>query len=190
MAFESATFTHLLAKAKRGDTAAQERLLDLVYRDLRRIAAKYMRNERPDHTLQPTALVHEMYMRAFQREDSDWSDRSHFFKSAATEMRHILVDHARRHASEKRGGEGIHVVLNEEIVGMSGAPENVLALDSAIERLRAAKPGAVDVVDLICFGGLTQDEAAEVLGCDVRTVKRRWKFAKGFLEMEIRGGRL
>jgi RNA polymerase sigma-70 factor (ECF subfamily) len=190
MAFESATFTGLLAKAKGGDAAAQDRLLGLVYQDLRRIAARYMRQERSDHTLQPTALVHEMYLRAFQRRNSEWNDRSHFFKSAAAEMRHILTDYARRRDSEKRGAGAIHVTLDKEIIGISEEPEKVLALNSAIEHLKGIKPGAAEVVDLICFGGLTQEEAADVLGCDVRTVKRRWQFAKGFLEKEIRSGRL
>jgi len=189
MAFESVTFSRLLARAKSGDAIAQDQLLTIVYQDLRRMAAKYMRGERNDHTLQPTALVHEMYMRAFQRDDSGWNDRSHFFKSAATEMRHILTDHARKRGSVKHGGEVARMPLNEALEGVSGEPEQVLALDSAIERLKKTKPEAAEVVDLLCFGGLTQDEAADILNCNVRTIKRRWDFAKGFLKRELKSGR-
>jgi RNA polymerase sigma-70 factor, ECF subfamily len=182
---ESTSVTTLLALMKAGNSEARAELLRLVYDELRTIAAYHMNRERPDHTLQPTALLHEAYMRLLQRHSQEWDGRAHFFAVASKEMRRVLVDHAREHNAAKRGGGAQRIDLNEALAYSASHAEEMLALDQALDRLAAIKPKAAEVVELLFFAGLTQDEASAVLGCDVRTVKRRWEFAKGFLRTEL-----
>jgi RNA polymerase sigma factor (TIGR02999 family) len=182
---DSPSFTSLLRKVKEGDAAAEERLLQAVYTELKRMAANQLRHERPDHTLQPTALVHETYLRLFQGEEGRLESRSHFFAIAAREMRHVLVDHARKHRAGKRGGGAVHVDLDQVLVYSREKAREVLALDEALDRLAEIKPEAARLVDMVYFGGLTQEEAAAAMELSVRTIKRYWDFAKSFLLTEM-----
>jgi len=152
-------------------------LLALVYDELRRIARQYLRKERSDHTLQPTALVHEAYMKLIDISDVSWQDRAHFFAVASNVMRHILVDHARARATDKRGGEAQRIAL-EDAVELSDAPDiDLLALDEAMRQLAAFDEQQSKIVELRFFGGLTIEETAHVLGISPATVKREWTMA-------------
>jgi RNA polymerase sigma factor (TIGR02999 family) len=173
--------TSLLAELRSGNQEVASQLVSLVYPELRKLAHRYMKRERPDHTLQATALVHEAYVRMFGSEPIAWQDRAHFFAVAAQQMRRILVDHARQLAAEKRGGNQIRVSLTD----LNGLPEkrdqNLVALDDALTCLEALDPRASRVVELRFFGGLTEKEAAEVLGVSVSTIRRDWEFARAWL---------
>jgi RNA polymerase sigma factor (TIGR02999 family) len=177
--------TDLLRRVTDGDKQAEEELMPEIYRELRKIAASYLRRERPDHTLQPTALVNEAYLRLSSQRNVQWESRSHFFGIAAQVMRRILVDYARRHRSGKRGG-GIPFVQFDDNLGVS---ENQCALvgnlDEALERLRALSPRQARVVEMRFFGGMTEEEIAEVLGVTSRTVKRDWEKARAWLYGEL-----
>ena len=179
--------TRLLREMGAGDKEAMNRLLPLVYEELRRLAASYFRRESIEHTLQPTALVHEAYLRmADQREPIQ--SRGHFMALAATQMRRILVDHARLQQAEKRGG-GAERVLLEDTIGMAGPrPVDVMALDAALGKLEALDPELARLVELRFFGGLTVEETAEVMGTSTATVKRSWSSARAFLRREMEGG--
>jgi RNA polymerase sigma-70 factor, ECF subfamily len=181
------TVTHLLDRAKAGDNNARDQLFKIVYSELRRIAGRHMRNERPNHTLQPTALVHEAYIQLFDDSEKPWSNRAHFFALASVEMRRLLVDYARRHRAQKRGGGGRQITLTGHLAYTEDTAEDLLALDQALDRLTAIKPQASRVVEMTYFAGMTQAEAAEVLGCSERTVKRQWEFARNFLLDELSG---
>lgn len=179
--------TALLRRWGQGDQRAFERLTELVYDELRRMARGYLAGERPDHTLQPTALVHETYLRLVDHKSMTWEDRRHFFAIAATTMRRILVDHARSRRREKRGGDRPLVSL--DAVGDLAAGERaaeVVAIDEALERLAVEDPRKASVVELRFFAGLTNQEAAEVLGCSEPTVRRHWRTAKLWLYRELR----
>jgi RNA polymerase sigma-70 factor, ECF subfamily len=180
MNLDSPSFTSLLRKAKLGDATAEARLLQTVYAELKRMAARQMRNERRDHTLQPTALVHEMYIRVFQGEEERLENRDHFFAIAAREMRHILVEHARKHRAHKRGGGAVRIDLDKVMVFSPEDAAALLLLDETLGRLSKINPDVAQVVDLIVFGGLSQEEAAAVMKRSVGTVKRHWKVAKAF----------
>ena len=156
-------------------------LLSLVYDELRRIARQYLRKERSDHTLQPTALVHEAYMKLIDISDVSWQDRAHFFAVASNVMRHILVDHARARATDKRGGEAQRIAL-EDAVQLSGETDiDLLALDEAMRQLAAFDEQQSKIVELRFFGGLTIEETAHVLKISPATVKREWTMAKAWL---------
>lgn len=180
--------TRLLELLQRGDADAADRLVPLVYHELREVAAAYMRSERPDHTLQPTALVHEAYLRLVQQREVHWRGRSHFLGVAAQAMRRILVDHARRRAADKRGGGRIETLV-ENVPG-TDAPVTVdlIALDRALERLAERDPRAARIVELRHFGGLDVPGTAEVLGVSTATVKRDWRHARTWLRRELGGG--
>jgi RNA polymerase sigma factor (TIGR02999 family) len=185
----SRSVTALLTDWNRGDHAALDQLLPLVYGELRRIAARQLRRERPDHTLQPTALVHEAYMRLVDQRHVDWDGRAHFFGVAARVMRRILVDHARRHGAEKRG-DGVPRVPLEQAAGVAGSPElSLLAFDDALQRLEQLDAGLAHIIELRAFAGLTIDEAARVLGVSPATAKREWRAARAWLTREIDTGR-
>ncbi len=172
----------LLAEVARGDLEARERLITLVYPELRRLAAHYLREERPDHTLQPTALVHEAYLRLFGDGVAiGWQNRSHFFAVAARQMRRILVDHARARNAVK--GPGHQTRLPFEVLFEIGERpnEDLLVLDDALTALASIDPRACEVVELRFFGGLQEREVARVLGISVPTLKRDWTFAKAWL---------
>ena len=177
--------TALLDAWTRGNPTALNQLLPLVYAELRRIASIQLRNERAGHTLQPTALVHEVYLRLVDQRQVDWRNRAHFFGAAAQLMRRILVDHARRHRADKRGGGAPSVPLEDvsEPVAPEGIP--ILALDSALERLAKFDGELARIVVLRAFGGLTIDDAAYVLQVSTATVERDWRTAKAWLGREL-----
>jgi RNA polymerase sigma factor (TIGR02999 family) len=177
--------TALLKEWSGGDSNALERLMPVVYGELRKLAASYLRQERPDHTLQPTALVHEAYIRLTEQRDVAWQNRAHFFGIAARMMRRILVDHARRRQAAKRDAAAWRVVTD-----ISDAPDRapeLLALDRALTHLEKLDPQQARVVELRFFAGLTVEETAEVAGISAATVKRDWRTAKAWLRREIGG---
>lgn len=173
--------TTLLRAWAQGDEAAGERLFPLLYGELRRQAARYMRRERRGHTLQPSGLVNEAYLRLAGSPAPDWHDRTHFFAIAARVMRQVLVDHARRRQAAKR--EGCQVTLED--AGAPEAPLELLDLESALAELVALDPRQARVVELRFFGGLDVDETAEVLGLSPRTVKREWQTARAWLQHRL-----
>jgi RNA polymerase sigma factor (TIGR02999 family) len=169
-----------------GDRAAADRLMQLVYGEMRRLAASYLRHQRSDHTLQPTALVHEAYLKLIDVSQVDWQDRAHFFAVAAQTMRHILVDHARAIAADKRGG-GAQKIALEDVVSLSSERQDVdlLALDEALQKLAEQDATQSRIVELRFFGGLTVEETAEVLRISPATVKREWATARAWLFRRI-----
>lgn len=182
MSHEAATrMTTLIAELRQGNTAARDELVTLVYPELRRIAAHYMRQERPGHTLRTTALINEMYVRLFGTVRVDWQSRAHFFAAVAREMRHILVDHARARNARKRGDGRLAVSLTDVDVAAGEPSEDILALDEALSRLESIDPRASRVVELRYFSGLSEREAAEALGVSLSTLKRDWHFARAWL---------
>ncbi len=174
--------TQLLRLAQAGDRSAESKLLELLYGDLRRLAAAYLKRERRDHTLQPTALLHEAYLRLLGQNHREWKSRSHFLAAAAQAMRHVLVDWARAHSAKKRGGLMKKVELDAAKVSSEIWPEQILDLDAALRQLSEHHPRYARVVELRFFGGLTDEEIAEVLGVSDRTVGRDWEFARAWLE--------
>ena len=177
--------TALLGEWSRGDQTALNQLLPLVYAELRRVAARQLRIERADHTLQPTALVHEAFIKLVDQRRVDWQNRAHFFGVAATFMRRILVDHARRHRASKRG-DGVRCVSIDEAQAVAASNEMpVLALDQALERLETFDADLAKLVELRAFGGLTIEEAAQVLSVSPATVKRDWRTARAWLNREL-----
>lgn len=177
--------TRLLQMLAAGESAALDQLLPLVYDELRQIAARHLRGERSDHTLQPTALVHEAYLRLCQRHTPRWESRAHFLSAAAQAIRRILVDHARSRQREKRGGGWVRITLSEEMAGSQDPNLDLLALDEALERLGERDVTDQRVVELRFFGGLSFQEVALVLGVAERTVQRRWSFARAWLYREL-----
>ncbi len=164
-----------------GKSESADVLLSLVYDELRRIARQYLRKERSDHTLQPTALVHEAYLKLIDISDISWQDRAHFFAVASNVMRHILVDHARARATDKRGGDAQRIEL-EDAVKFSGETDiDLLALDEAMKLLAEFDATQSKIVELRFFGGLTIEETAHVLGISPATIKREWTMAKAWL---------
>lgn len=185
MAENSVQVTELLKRWGAGDRAALDELMPIMHRELRRLAAWRMQQERPGHSLQPTALVNEMFLRIVDLEQVDWQDRAHFLGTASAIMRRILVDHARRHRAAKRG-EGASLVTLNEAIGAGGTSDvEILALDEALSRLGAMDERLEKVVALRFFGGLTVDEIAKVLGVSAPTVKRDWSTAKTWLYREL-----
>lgn len=179
--------TQLLEDLAEGEDHAADRLIPVVYDELRRLAGSYMANERPDHTLQPTALVHEAYFRLVGQRDVRWRNRAHFFAVAATAMRRLLIDHARRHRAEKRGG-GRRVTLSHELADDGGTEIlDVLALEEVLARLEELDRRQAKVVELRFFGALEVEEVAEVLGVSPATVKRDWRHARAWIRRELRG---
>ena len=173
--------TQLLLAWSKGDRDALEDLLPVVYAELRRIAGRYLRHERPDHTLQPTALVHEAYVKLVDQRHAQWQNRAQFFGVAAQLMRRILVDHARAHVAAKRGG-GVSPVTLMDAAGASPARGvDVLALDEALTRLTGLYPEQGRLVELRFFGGLTIEETGEAMGLSPATVKRQWAVARAWL---------
>jgi len=169
-----------------GKRESADVLLSLVYDELRRIARQYLRKERSDHTLQPTALVHEAYMKLIDISDVSWQDRAHFFAVASNVMRHILVDHARARQTEKRGGDAQRIAL-EDAVNLSDKTDiDLLALDEAMRQLAEFDAQQSKIVELRFFGGLTIEETAHVLSISPATVKREWTMAKAWLFRRMR----
>jgi RNA polymerase sigma-70 factor (ECF subfamily) len=181
----AADVTELLQRFARGDKTAEADLMPKVYRELHRIARAYIRRERPDHTLQATALVHEAYMRLTLQREIDWKSRTHFFAMAAQLMRRILVDYARHRGAGKRGGA--HLSLDEGLQISAQQCALVAELDTALERLAVLNERQARVVELRFFSGLTEEEIAEVIGVSSRTVKRDWTMARAWLYGELSG---
>jgi RNA polymerase sigma factor (TIGR02999 family) len=178
--------TELLSAWRGGDGDALEKLIPIVYEDLRRVAARYMRAEQPGHTLQTTALVHEAYLRLTKEQDRTWENRAHFFAVAAQIMRNLLVDHARIATRAKRGGGGAQLSLEEAPELTTAAPTVMLALDDALRRLAEVDPRASRIVELRYFVGLSNAEVADVIGTSEKTVTRDWNTAKTWLRSELR----
>jgi RNA polymerase sigma factor (TIGR02999 family) len=184
----SAEVTGLLKAWSSGDQVALDRLTSLVHGELHRIARRYMRNERPGNTLQATALVNEVYLRLVDVKNVDWQHRAQFFAISAQIMRNILVDAARARGARKRGGEVVRVNVDDAPL-LSPEPDAfILALDDALTAFARIAPRQAKVVELRYFGGMSEEETAEVLKSSPRTVRRDWQFAKAWLQHELSGG--
>jgi RNA polymerase sigma factor (TIGR02999 family) len=182
------TITEALAELRSGDGQAADRLVSLVYDELRRLAGQYLSAENPGHTLQPTALVHEAYLSLVKEPETNWQNRVHFFAVASRAMRRILVDHARSRRALKRGGDR-HKVSLDEARSMALEPEEyLLAMDEALEKLAALDSQQSRIIELRFFGGLTLEETASLLGISVKTVQRDWLMARGWLHREVTKG--
>lgn len=181
MEMASTDLSAVLAKVRNGDRTALEELVTLLYPELRRRAAQYLRRERRGHTLQPTALVNEAYLRLFHAEGLEWNDRAHFLAAMAQQMRRILVDYARARNALKGPGAQLRVELEDVAGADHPLPIDLLAIDQALTMLAATDPRASRVVELRFFGGLMELEMAEVLGISVASVKRDWLFARAWL---------
>ena len=179
--------TELLVGYGRGDKDALDQLMPIVYDELRRQAARYLRREHAGNTLQTTALIHEAYVRLVDQRNVQWQNRAHFFGIAAQMMRRILVDHARAKKRAKRGGSDVRVSLGDATVAVKGQDLDVVALDEALERLAQIDEQQSRVVELRFFSGLTVEETAEVLHISTATVKRDWNMAKAWLHRELSG---
>ena len=177
--------THLLHAMRAGDPGAAETLLPLIYQELHRLAKAYMRRERREHTLQPTALIHEAYLR-LAHEEIDWTSRQHFIGVAAHVMRRVLVDYARAHNAERRGGGLKRVELDDSLAIDVERIDELLAIDEALGRLAQVNPRQARVVELRYFGGLSVEEIAPILGIAPRSVKRDWSLARLWLHRELR----
>ena len=187
MAALTHTVTEMLAEwSDSGDREALDKLIPIVYEELRRQAARYLQRERPGHTLQTTALVHEAYVRLIDQAGVRWQNRAHFFGIAAEMMRRILVDHARKRRAAKRGGDALKLTLNEALNASGERNLDLIAVDDALTKLAALDQQQARVVELRFFGGLNVEETAEVLSISARTVKRDWSVAKAWIRRELR----
>jgi RNA polymerase sigma factor (TIGR02999 family) len=183
---ESAEVTGLLKAWSSGDQAALDRLASVVYEELRRMARRYMKNERPGNTLQTTALVNEVYLRLVDVKSVDWQHRAQFFAISAQMMRRVLVDAARARKSRKRGGGAVKVNIDDTAVLSPEPDASIVALDEALKAFSQIAPRQAKVVELRYFGGLSEEEIAEILKTSARTVRRDWDFAKSWLMRELR----
>jgi RNA polymerase sigma-70 factor, ECF subfamily len=183
---ENNEVTVLLSALTRGEDGAASKLMPMVYEELRRLAGSYMRRERVDHTLQATALVNEAYLKLIEQRSVNWQSRAHFFGVCAQLMRRILIDHARGHTRDKRGGEQKKVTLDEAFVFSEEHADELLAVDDSLNRLAKIDPRQARVVELRFFGGLNVEEAAEVLGVSPKTIKRDWSVAKAWLYADLK----
>jgi RNA polymerase sigma factor (TIGR02999 family) len=178
--------TRILHDWSGGDPAAPERLMPFVYDELRRLARAFLSRERGGHTLQPTALVNEAYLRLVDQRSVSWQNRAHFYGIAARMMRRVLIDHARAHATEKRGGAAAHLSLEDVQVPLEQRAASLISLDEALERLERIDERKSKIVEMRFFGGLSDEEIAEVLGVSTRTVLRDWKTARLWLYRELK----
>ena len=182
-------FTRLLDAAGQGDPRASQKLLPLVYDQLRKAAQKQMAGERTDHTLQATALVHEAYLRLVGTQQTSWESRAHFYVAAAEAMRRILIEHARKRARIKRGGDRQRVSLNPVDLAETADPEEILSVEAAIRRLEERDSRMARIVRLRFFAGLSVEDTAETLGLSDRTVRREWALARAWLHRELGDGK-
>jgi len=182
---EAAEITEMLGEVRKGNTDAANKLMNAVYSSLKGIAWRSMGSERPDHTLQPTALVHEAYLRIFSGAEVEWHDRNHFYSIAAMQMRRILVDYGREHRAAKRGG-GLKVSLDEGRHTAVFADCDVELVDDLIARLRRQDEPAARVVEMKFFSGMTDRDIADAIGCSHSTVRRHWVFARGWLSHQLK----
>jgi len=176
----------LLKELTKGDDKAASKVIPLVYDELRRLAGGYMRRERSDHTLQPTALVHEAYLKLVEQRSVDWQGRAHFFGIAAQIMRRILIDHARAHLRDKRGGGVKLTSLDEALAFSPEQSQDLIGLDESLKRLGEIDPRQAKIVELRFFAGMTVEQVAAVLGISAKTVKRDWSVAKAWLHADLR----
>jgi RNA polymerase sigma factor (TIGR02999 family) len=189
MQYDPGDITRLLSEVKAGNREAESKLMQFVYAELHRIAGNYMRRERPDHTLQPTALVHEAYLRMLGRQQTDWQNRAHFLALAANTMRRILVDYARTRDAAKRGGLQTRVPWDESVAEECDAQSaELIDLEAALQQLARVDERLSKIVELRYFGGLSVEETAEVLAVSPKTVKRDWSIAKAWLRNELGKG--
>ncbi|HUA59119.1 MAG TPA: sigma-70 family RNA polymerase sigma factor [Verrucomicrobiae bacterium] len=182
----TADITQLLQQARQGQRGATDKLMLIVYDQLKRLAESYLKSEKSGHTLAATALVHEAYLRLAGSE-VDWKDRVHFFAVAARQMRHILVDHAKARHRIKRGSGGEKIPVSDVTLAYEERPLDVIAVDEALARLAEFDPRKSQIVELLYFGGLTLDETAEAIGASVATVQRELKIAKAWLHTQLKG---
>ncbi len=185
MTSEPVDITTLIRRWQSGDREAADRLIDMVYPELKRIAGAYLRNERPDHTLAPTALVNELYLKLIASSPLAVQNRAHFFAVAAEALRHILVDYARVHNARKRGGNNLKVTLSASGSDFPALDEDMLAVDEVLKQLQQLDARAAQVVELRFFGGLREEEVAEVLGVSKITVQRDWRAARAWLMSQL-----
>jgi RNA polymerase sigma factor (TIGR02999 family) len=181
----TAEVTQLLQNWRNGDGSALDRLFPIVYDELRQIAARYLRKQRPGHTLQTTALVHEAYIRLIEKQDMDWQNRAHFFGFAAKTMRYVLMEYAMARKTDKRGGGQILLSLDEAIALPERKEFDLLALNDALSTLAEMDERQSNLVELRFFAGLSNEEIAEVLGISLATVNREWRSAKAWLRTEM-----
>jgi RNA polymerase sigma factor (TIGR02999 family) len=181
----SSRVTQLLEEFEPGDCHAGEQLFADVYTELRAVAARYLHRERKSHTLQPTALVHEAYLKLVGPTRVDWQGRAHFLATAAHAMRQILVDHARRHRAAKRGGNRHRIALDDNLVIESGRDVDLLALEDALSKLAKLDPRQAQMIELRFFGGLDIAEVAKVMGMSKRSVEREWTMVRAWLRREL-----
>lgn len=182
---EQPEITQLLLAWRKGERTALDELIPLVQTELRRLARNYMRRQKPDHTLQTTALVNEAFLRLVDSNRVNWQDRNHFYAICAQLMRRILVDFARKKNSLKRGGDGVHITLNENVDVSDERATEVVALDEALVRLAELNHRQSRIVELRYFGGLTEEQIAETLDISTRTVRRDWNLARAWLYREL-----
>jgi len=182
------TVTQMLLRLDHGDADAVDRLLPVVYEELRQLARSKLRSEREDHTLNATALVHEAYMKLVDQTRVQWQNRAHFFSVAARAMRRILIDHAKARLAEKRGAGAAVATFYEDDVPRETKAEELIDLDDALRRLEVLDERQARIVEMSFFVGLTQPEIAEALGISVSTVERSWRLARAWLSRELRGG--
>ena len=182
---ESQQITQLLQDWREGKKTALDQLTPLVYKELRKLAVSYLRRDRPDHTLQPTALIHEAYIRMVNQDLPDWKSRTHFFGVAANLMRQILVDHARKHHAAKRGAGSKKVTLEDALVFSEEKGSELLLLDEALTQLAVVDPRKARVIELRYFAGLSVNETAEALGISVATTGRDLRMAEAWLRREL-----
>jgi|SRR5271165_4658 len=185
----SSTIGHLLESVRKGDADAAFTLMPLLYNELHRLAMHYMRNERPGHTLQATALVNEAYLKLIDQREANWESRAHFIAVAAQVMRNVLIDHARGRQRVKRGGLQQKVQLEDVVLISEEQTDDLIALDTAMKRLEEIDARQSRIVELRYFGGLTVEQTAEVLGISPKTVKRDWSVARAWLHRELRTAR-
>jgi RNA polymerase sigma factor (TIGR02999 family) len=185
VASDAPTVTQLLRRGRQGEQDAVDQVMPLVYKELRRLAGSFLRNQPPGHTLQPTALVHEAYLRLVDKANSDWRDRAHFFSLAATMMRQILVDHARSKLALKRGGARAKVELKDTLNYCDEKAADLVALDDALQGLAAFDERKARTIELRYFGGLSVEETAETLGVSVATIGRETRYAEAWLRREL-----
>ena len=181
----SGEITRLLGDLRHGKPEAVDELIPLVYGQLRALARTYLKGERGDHTLQPTVLVNDALMRLLGAQSMEWQNRAHFFAVASQVMRRILIDYARSHKAEKRGGDLQRISLDQDLIYDWRQADAMIALDQALDKLEGYDPRLCKTVEMRFFGGMTEDETAEVLSVSVRTVKRDWQFARTWLYREM-----
>lgn len=186
MAQPKVPVTELLGEHAKGKEDALANLWPAVQAELKRLAAHYLKGERPGHTLQPTALVNEAFLRFASLKEMQFTSRSHFFAMAATFMRRILINHARDRTRQKRGGDLVRCTFDVELVAGNRESEELLALNEALEKLEASEPRVAKVIELKCFGGLELTEIAEATGVSLATVKRDWTYGKAWLFNELK----